>query len=155
MIVTSLVTVLGPVLVTLLATVLVSVLGTFVYCTLLESSASAGKAYFTIGDISASVETEPLGLHAIRPRDLLQGFRYGGVPANDTQDQGRARADREHREQLRGSSSYKGIGWRQSLQEHQGQLHGSPSDESIGDTQSTKNDMNNREDLGNSEVYEF
>ena len=55
------------------------------------------------------------------------------MPANDTRDQGRARADREHR----------------------GQLHGSPSDESIGDTQSTKNDMNNREDFGNSEVYEF
>ena len=106
-----------------LATELVAVLGTFVYCTLLESSASAGKTYFTIDDISASVETEPLGLHAIRPRDLLQGFRYGGVPANDTQDQGRARADREHREQLRGSSSYKGIGWRQSLQEHQGQFY--------------------------------
>ena len=140
MIVPLLVTVLEPVLVALLATVLVTVLGTFVYCTLLESSASAGKTYFTIDDISASVETKPL---------------YGGVLANDTQDQGRARADQEHREQLRGSSSYKGIGWRQSLQEHQGQLHGSPSDESIGDTQSTKNDMNNREDLGNSEVYEF
>ena len=81
------------------------------YCTLLESSESAGKTYFTIDDISASVETKPL----------------------DTRDQGRARADREHR----------------------GQLHGSPSDESIGDTQSTRNDMNNREDLGNSEVYEF
>ena len=47
-------------LVTVLATVLVTVLGTFVYCTLLESSESAGKTYFTIDDISASVVTKPL-----------------------------------------------------------------------------------------------